>query len=164
MQPSLFASDNLIPWFFSDWMFDGGPGSPPVFEPGWLFSDRPPLQVGYVLTERVFGWDERMTHYEVLGVVLQQFWIIGMWALMIAARVSRRTRSLAIVAALVSDVVIMNGFFVWPKLLSASFVLAALALVAAPGESPLRRQPSRSCSWGHSPGSLTSRTGPASSA
>ena len=58
-----------------------------------------------------------MTHYEALGVVLQQLWIIGMWALLIAARVSRRTRSLAIVAALVSDVAITNGFFVWPKLL-----------------------------------------------
>lgn len=140
-QPSLFASDNLIPWFFSDWMFKGGPGSPPIFEPGWLLSDRPPLQIGYVLTQRVFGWDERMTHYEVIGVVLQQFWVIGMWALLIAARVTRRTRSLAMVAALVSDVVLMNGFFVWPKLLGAAFVLAALALVVAPGQSTLRSHP-----------------------
>jgi hypothetical protein len=140
-QPSLFASDNLIPWFFSDWVFKGSLGSPPIFEPGWLFSDRPPLQIGYVLTQRIFGWDERMTHYEAIGVVLQQFWIFGMWALLIAARVSRRTISLVVVAALVSDVVITNGFFVWPKLLSAAFVLAALALVAAPGESILRRQP-----------------------
>jgi len=140
-QPSLFASDNLIPWFFSDWMFKGGPGSPPIFEPGWLLSDRPPLQIGYVLTQRVFGWDERMTHYEVIGVVLQQFWVIGMWALLIAARVSRRTRSLAMVAPLVSDVVLMNGFFVWPKLLGAAFVLAALALVVVPGQSTLRSHP-----------------------
>jgi hypothetical protein len=140
-QPSLFASDNLIPWFFSDWVFKGSLGSPPIWEPGWLLSDRPPLQIGYVLTQRVFGWDERMTHYEAIGVVLQQFWIFGMWALLIAARVSRRTISLVVVAALVSDVVITNGFFVWPKLLSAAFVLAALALVAAPGESTLRRQP-----------------------
>lgn len=140
-QPSLFASDNLIPWFFSDWIFKGSLGSAPIWEPGWLLSDRPPLQIGYVLTQRVFGWDERMTHYEAIGVVLQQFWIFGMWALLIAARVSRRTISLVLVAALVSDVVITNGFFVWPKLLSAAFVLAALALVAAPGESILRRQP-----------------------
>jgi hypothetical protein len=140
-QPSLFASDNLIPWFFSDWIFKGGLGSPPIWEPGWLLSDRPPLQIGYVLGQRVFGWDERMTHYEAIGVALQQFWIFGMWALLIAARVSRRAISLVVVAALISDVVITNGFFVWPKLLSAAFVLAALALVAAPGESILRRQP-----------------------
>lgn len=140
-QPSLFASDNLIPWFFSDWMFKGVHGSPPIFEPGWMLSDRPPLQIGYVLTQRVFGWDERMTHYEVIGVVLQQFWVIGMWALLIAARVTRRTRALAMVALLVSDVVLMNGFFVWPKLLGASLVLAALALVVVPGQSTLRTHP-----------------------
>jgi len=140
MQPSLFTGDHYIPLFFSDWMFGGSPGSPPDFY-GWLFSDRPPLQIGYVLTQRIFGWDATGAHYMALGVGLQQFWIFGMWALLIAARVSSRTRSLAIVATLISDVAIVNGFFVWPKLLAASFVLAALALLVAPGESPLRRQP-----------------------
>jgi hypothetical protein len=140
MQPSLFTGDHYIPLFFSDWVFSGSPGSPPDFY-GWLFSDRPPLQVGYVLTQRVFGWDATGTHYMALGIGLQQFWVVGMWALLSAARVSRWTRSLAIVAALVSDVAIVNGFFVWPKLLAASFVLAALALMVAPGKSPLRARP-----------------------
>ncbi len=140
MQPSLFTGDHIIPLFFSDWMFAGSPGTPPDYF-GWLLSDRPPLQIGYVLTQRIFGWDATGTHYMALGVGLQQFWIVGMWALLTAARVSRRTRSLAIVATLVSDVAIVNGFFVWPKLLAASFVLAALALLVAPGESPPRRQP-----------------------
>jgi hypothetical protein len=140
MQPSLFTGDHMIPLFFSDWMFAGSHGSPPDFY-GWLMSDRPPLQIGYVLTQRIFGWDGVGGHYMMLGIGLQQLWVIGMWALMIAAGVSRRTRSLAIVAALVSDVAITNAFFVWPKLLAASFVLAALALLVAPGESPLRRRP-----------------------
>lgn len=140
MQPSLFTGDHMVPLFFSDWMFAGSHGSPPDFY-GWLMSDRPPLQIGYVLTQRIFGWDSVGGHYMMLGIGLQQLWVIGMWALLTAARVSRRTRSLAIVAALVSDVAITNAFFVWPKLLAASFVLAALALLVAPGESPLRRQP-----------------------
>jgi hypothetical protein len=140
MQPTLFTSDHYIPLFFSDWMFGGSHGAPPDFY-GWLFSDRPPLQIGYVLTQRVFGWDATGTHYMALGVGLQQFWIIGMWALLTAARVSKRTRSLVIVATLVSDVAIVNGFYVWPKLLAASFVLAALALLVAPGESPLCSRP-----------------------
>jgi hypothetical protein len=140
MQPSLFTGDHIIPLFFSDWLFAGSPGSPPDYF-GWLLSDRPPLQIGYVLTQRIFGWDDAGAHYTALGVGLQQFWIVGMWALLTAARVSDRTRSLAVVAALVSDVAIVNGFFVWPKLLAASFVLAALALLVAPGESPLRRRP-----------------------
>lgn len=140
MQPTLFTGDHYIPLFFSDWLFSGSPGSPPDFY-GWLMSDRPPLQIGYVLTQRIFGWDSVGAHYMALGVALQQLWIVGMWALLTAARVSRRTRSLAIVAALLSDVAIVNGFFVWPKLLAAAFALAALALLVAPGESPLRRQP-----------------------
>ena len=140
MQPSLFTGDHYIPLFFSDWMFAGSHGSPPDFY-GWLMSDRPPLQIGYVLTQRIFGWDANGGHYMMLGIGLQQFWVVGMWALLTAARVRRRTRSLAMVAALLSDVAIVNGFFVWPKLLAASFVLAALALLASPGGSPLRRRP-----------------------
>jgi hypothetical protein len=140
-QPSPFASDSGIPAFFSDWMFAGAPGSPPIFPPEWHLSDRPPLQAGYVLTQRVFGWDVTGTHYQVLGVILQQLWIVGLWALLLAARVSDRTRALAIVAGLVSDIAIVNGFYVWPKLLGAAFVLAALALVVAPRGSTSKEQP-----------------------
>ena len=141
-QPSPFASDSSIPSFFSDWIYAGHPGGkPPVFPPDWLFGDRPPLQVAYTLTQRVFGWDSTGADYEVLGVVLQQLWVVGLWALLTAARVSARARSLAMVAALLSDVSIVNGFYVWPKLLGAAFVLAALALVVAPRESTLRGQP-----------------------
>ena len=39
-------------------MFDGSRARRRIFEPGWLLSDRPPLQIGYVLTQRVFGWDD----------------------------------------------------------------------------------------------------------
>jgi hypothetical protein len=140
-QPTQLASDNFIPSFFSDWIFSGHPGSAPIFEPGWHFSDRPPLQIAYVLAQRVFGWDTTTLHYQLLGVILQQLWIVGLWAVLTAARVAPRTRSLTVVAALLSDVTILNGFFVWPKLLAASFVLAALALVVAPGKSPLRARP-----------------------
>jgi hypothetical protein len=139
--PSQMASDSFIPLFFSDWMFAGKPGPVPLFAPDWMFSDRPPLQVAYVLTQRAFGWDGETLHYEVLGIALQQFWIVGMWALLTAARVSARTRSLAIVGAFAGDMAIVNSFYVWPKLLGAAFVLAALALLAVPRERALREQP-----------------------
>jgi MFS family permease len=35
-------------------------------------------------------------------------------------------------AAMVSDIALIHGFFVWPKLIAAAFVLAALALVISP--------------------------------
>jgi hypothetical protein len=121
--------DNAIPSYFSDWFFaHGSAGTPPPFI-DWLSSDRPPLQIGYVLAQRPFGWDHSGLHYQVLGVILQQLWIVGMWALLCAARLSPRARGLTIFAAIVSDVTIVHGFFVWPKLLAAAFLFGALALV-----------------------------------
>jgi hypothetical protein len=134
-------NDNDIPRFFSEWFyFHGHDGMPPLYPGDWLASDRPPLQVGYVLSQRTFGWDgSGGLDYQVLGVVVQQLWIVGLWALLLAARLGRLTRSLAAVAVLVSDVAIVNGFYVWPKLLPAAFVLAAAALVLTPLWDELRR-------------------------
>ena len=46
--------------------------------------------------------------------------------------------ALALVALLGSDLVIVNGFFVWPKLLPAAMLLAAAALVMTPLWAELR--------------------------
>lgn len=132
--------DNIIPGYFADWFFQHGhhDGPPPAFG-DWLSSDRPPLQVGYVLSQRGFGWDDNGLHTQVLGVILQQLWIVGLWALLLAARLGRLTRGLAIAAALLSDVAIVHGFFIWPKLLPAAFLLAAAALSITPLWPALRR-------------------------
>ncbi len=134
-------TDNEIPLFFAEWYFDHGhsPTPPPFAD--WLSSDRPPLQVGYVLAQRPFGWGDGGLHYQVLGVVVQQLWIVGMWAVLCAARLRPLARGLAIVAAMVSDVAILHGFFVWPKLIAAAFVLAALAMVLSADWPRLRRSP-----------------------
>jgi hypothetical protein len=133
-------TDNDIPQFFAGWFYENGHnGTPPVYPGEWTSSDRPPLQVGYVLSQRIFGWDATGLHYQVLGVVLQQLWIVGLWALLLAARVGRTTRALAMITVLTSGVAIVNGFFVWPKLLPAAFLLAATALVATPLWSRVRK-------------------------
>jgi hypothetical protein len=133
-------SDSQIPLFFTEWFFHHGHhGTPPVFPGEWLASDRPPLQIGYALSQRPFGWDRAGLDYQVLGVVLQQLWIVGLWALLSASRLGRTTRALALLTVLGSDVAIVNGFFVWPKLLPAAMVLAAAALVATPLWTELRR-------------------------
>ncbi len=132
-------SDNSIPYFFGEWFFEHGHrGAPPIFPGEWLASDRPPLQVGYLLSQRPLGWHHAELQYQVLGVVLQQLWIVGLWALLVAARVGRLTRALAIITVLVSDIAIVNGFFVWPKMLPAGLLLAAAALVVTPLWSELR--------------------------
>ena len=102
-------------------------------------SDRPPLQVGYVLSQHAFLNTSKNLHYEVLCVIVQQFWIVGMWAVLCAGRVSTRTRSLAMFAAIVSDVAIVHGFFVWPKLLAAGFLLAHWPSSCQPIGTTLRR-------------------------
>jgi hypothetical protein len=131
-------TDNEIPKFFADWFyFHGHYGTPPLFA-DWLASDRPPLQIGYVLSQRPFGWDGAGLHYEVIGVLVQQLWIVGMWAVLLAARLRPFVRGLAIFAAMVSDVAILHGFFVWPKLIAAAFLLAALAIVLDRGWEGLR--------------------------
>jgi hypothetical protein len=133
-------SDNLIPLFFAEWFFHHGhSGTPPFFPGEWLASDRLPLQVGYVMSQMPFGWGGRELHYQVLGVILQQLWIVGLWALLLAARVGRVTRALAMVTVLVSDIAIVNGFFVWPKMLPAAMLLAAAALLVTPLWPELRR-------------------------
>jgi hypothetical protein len=130
--------DNYLPLFFAEWFFHHGHHGVPPDYASFLASDRPPLQIGYALAQRPFGWDASQLDYQVLGVMLQQLWIVGLWALLVAARVGRVTRALAMVAVLVSDLAIVNGFFVWPKLLPAAMLLAAAALVMTPLWSQLR--------------------------
>jgi hypothetical protein len=133
-------SDNGIPIFYAEWFYEHGHApNIPVFPGEWLSSDRPPLQVGYVLAQRPFEWDKIEMHYQVVGVLLQQLWIVGLWALLSAARVGRVTKGLAMVTVLASDVAILNGFFVWPKMLPAAMLLAAAALVVTPLWTELRR-------------------------
>jgi hypothetical protein len=133
-------TDNDIPRYFADYFYlHGHHGTPPPFG-DWLSSDRPPLQIGYVLFERPFGWDAGL-HYQVLGVIVQQLWVLGMWALLCAAGLRSRTRGLVALAAIVSDVAIVHGFFVWPKLIAAAFLLAALAMLVSKDWPRLRRAP-----------------------
>lgn len=126
-------SDNDIPRYFTEWFATHGhQNPPPVYPPNWLMSDRPPLQVGYALSQRGFMPTERELHYEILCVGVQSLWIVGMWAVLLAARLRPLTRGLAMVAAMFSDIAILHGFFVWPKLIAAAFLLAALAIVISP--------------------------------
>lgn len=125
--------DNVLPAFFADWIFAHGHRGTPPLQPGdWHFSDRPPLQSGFVVLQRTFRWDPGYLHYQVIGVVLQQLWIVGLWALLLAAKVGRVTRGLAMIAVLLSGLVFVNGLFVWPKLLPAAMLLGAAALVLSP--------------------------------
>jgi hypothetical protein len=133
-------SDPEIPKYFIDWFaVHGHSGTVPIFPGEWMFSDRPPLQVGFGLYQHPFHSHLNGLDYEVMGVVLQQLWIVGLWALLDAVGINRRLRGLTMIAVLVSGLAIVNGFFVWPKLLPAAFLLAAAALVLTPLWDEIRR-------------------------
>jgi hypothetical protein len=126
-------SDNDIPHFFTEWIYaHGHQGTPPLYPGGWHLSDRPPLQIGYMLLQRPFIWKANALDYQIVGLLLQQLWIVGLWALLVASRVDRLTRALVLGAVLLSDLAIVNGFYVWPKMLPAAMLIAAVALVATP--------------------------------
>jgi hypothetical protein len=135
----LLPVDNYLPLHYSDWFFQHAHQRPPEVPGEWLASDRPPLQTAFTLPQRVFLWDGYGTDYQVLAVALQQLWIVGLWALLVAARIGALTRALAMLTVLVSDLAIVNGFFVWPKMLPAAMLLAAAALVLTPLWSEVRR-------------------------
>ncbi|HTR76432.1 MAG TPA: hypothetical protein VMH33_14370 [Solirubrobacterales bacterium] len=133
-------SDNDIPSFFTEWFFvHGHHGVPPEFPGEWLASDRPPLQIGYALQQRPLIWGSDGLDYQIVGVAIQQLWIIGLWALLDAAKVRPTTRALIMVTVLFSDVAIVNGFFVWPKMLSTAMLLAVAALLMTPLWKDVRR-------------------------
>lgn len=125
-------SDNDIPRFFAEWFAANGHATPPIYPPDWLMSDRPPLQIGYVLAQRSIVNSAEGLHYELIGLGIQQLWIPAMWAVLSAARLRPATRALAMFGAMISDVAIIHSFYVWPKLIAAAFLLAALALVLSP--------------------------------
>jgi hypothetical protein len=122
-------SDSYLPRYWAEGMYKLGSFRVPPALGGWRSSDRPPLQTAYVLGVHPLGLLSSETRYQVVSVALQQTWIIGMWALLQAAGVRTVARGLVLVGALVSDVAIVHGFYVWPKLVAVSFLLAIAALV-----------------------------------
>jgi hypothetical protein len=126
-------TDNEIPGFYAAWFYvHGHAANPPLFANQWLASDRPPLQIGYILTQQPFHFGHEELNYQVLGVCLQQLWILGLWALLDALRVGRVTKALTMLTMLISPLAVVNGFYIWPKLLPAAMLLAAAALVLTP--------------------------------
>jgi hypothetical protein len=133
-------TDNDLPHYFTEWFYLNSHHGHPLYPGDWLASDRPPLQIGYLLVQRPFAIFQEGLNYQVASVVLQQLWIVGLWALLMAARVGRLTRALIMLTVLASDLAILNGFYVWPKMLPAAMLVGAAALVLTPLWEDLRHR------------------------
>ena len=135
--PSLIAlfslpSDNNLPHLLAEHIANHAPPKP--FFADWLSSDRPPLQAGFDLFTRLFApvvKDDYM-RYQGLAQVLQTS-CLGMLYLICRACGLGARRALGVTAlALLSGFFFVNSVFVWPKLLSASYLAIAVATVFAP--------------------------------
>jgi hypothetical protein len=124
-------TDNQIPSYLAVRMLEGGdlttaPGG------DWHSSDRPPLQTGLLLlVQAAAGWaGSGPANLDfATGVAAQALWVVPGYALLRALGATQRTSVLAVLFAGASGTVLVNTVFTWPKLLSAAFVLAALAVL-----------------------------------
>ena len=93
----------------------------------WQVSDRPPLQSAFINLLSPFGRGE--FDHLLVGIVCQSLVIAGAYLLLRALRVGPRLTIAALALFATSGFFLMNGFFTWPKLISAGYLIAAAALL-----------------------------------
>lgn len=123
--------DNMIPYLFADAVRSGTIPKPLIGD--WESSDRPPLQSGIFLSQTPYSLPPRPLAYEILGIISQSLWIFALWLFLTALQVDQRAIALALAVCLFSGFVFANTFYVWPKLLSASYTLGAFAILLSRG-------------------------------
>lgn len=121
--------DNVIPYMFSERLFNGN--DPRGFLQGWLGSDRPPLQTGIVLSQRLLGviFYAPQLHYQIIGTLLQLLWIPAVWSLCSYMRFSFGKTVTVLIFLIFSGFFLFNSVYVWPKLLAGSLGCGAFILI-----------------------------------
>jgi hypothetical protein len=116
--------DNLISWFVAAALRFG---EAPTSRLGdWLLSDRPPLQTGLYL---LLGLRSHLVAYQVVAAWLQAGFLLGVWGIAFGAMLPTGARRIVLLACCLLPTAIINTYYVWPKLLSAGYVLFVFALL-----------------------------------
>jgi hypothetical protein len=119
--------DNAIPFDFAEGFRNGHIPSP--LHASWLSSDRHPLQTAmYMVTPGFLLWPGNEVAYQAAAVSFQMFALLGSWILAQAVGSNSTTSILAIVALFFTPFTLVNGAFVWPKLLAAAYLSLAVAV------------------------------------
>ena len=119
--------DNAIPELFAEHLVDGRSVHGFVIA-DWHFSDRPPLQTGMVLPLYwLFG--NREVGYQFGAIAIESLFTVAIWALLRSLAVGIRRCALLVAAVIPSGVLFFNAVYVWPKLIAATLVVAAFAIV-----------------------------------
>jgi hypothetical protein len=119
-----WASDNELPFVYAAKILHV-PLAP--WWTQWNVYARPPLMTGIVLFLLPVGLGYGT--YQVAGVLLQAFVVPCVWCFLEALGVSRRAVAVCVFMCVFSVFVLMNAFFVWPKLLPAGFLFIAAGLL-----------------------------------
>lgn len=110
--------DSWLPKIFADQIYQGELLRPMYGD--WLSSDRPPLQTGIYLIFYPFGKGDDVV-YQVVATMLQAMILIPIWRI-IAIFKCGAAQSWMLFTFSISSLFIINGLFVWPKLISAAYV------------------------------------------
>lgn len=153
--------DNAIPLVLAEAVESDVRPLPDPLYANWSSSDRPPLQSGvYLSVASLFEPRQSELHYTAVGALLQSLWVVGIWAFFAAARTARGLAALATAAFLFSGFALLNTFYVWPKLLSAAYLLIVAAVFLTPGSRALLSERGSSIIVGLSvAGALQAHTG-----
>lgn len=117
--------DTTLPYLITVNFANGEPLRP--FLGTWLTSDRPPLQTAFGLL--VYPIAPGPLAQQIMGTVLQTWVFLGAWILMRFAALPVRTIAWAVFFAVFGGFFLLNGTFIWPKLLPAAFLLMAAAFL-----------------------------------
>ena len=124
--------DDRIPLLFAEAVYHHASTRTGPDHYGWYFSDRPPLQAGFVLA---FSWlwrglDPELA-YRALGTLLQSFSVGAAWLLCRRLGFGRGETRLATLAYATSGFAYYESIYAWPKLLAAAYLLVACAALGS---------------------------------
>ena len=125
--------DNAIPLILSRAVeMDARPLPDPLVS-AWSSSDRPPLQSGIHLSmTSPLDREQSGFHYAVVSTLLQGLWVFALWGFFASARTTRPLAVVTVAAIVFSGFTLLNAFYVWPKLLSAAYLLIVAAVFLTP--------------------------------
>lgn len=131
--------DNEIPHMFADRLIHGEDSRHLLFG-WWLSTDRPPLQTACDLL-LAYPVGSLCGSFEMAaqsaGIWMQLLWISAAWGFLRTLGVSSRGFVLIIAGLAPVGFFILNTMFVWPKLLSAAFLIGSFSIwFTAPSDRP----------------------------
>jgi hypothetical protein len=117
--------DNALQYIFAMDIVRGNIPHPMLWD--WLSSDRPPLGTAYALLFSSTSPNE--FDYQIESTLLQCLWLCGLWVFLRAYKTNSLAIAIVLLATMFSGLAIVNGIYVWPKLLPVFYLLLLSALL-----------------------------------